>query len=265
MSRLRLILLGGIVAALAGAAVAYAATTIDYTVTVSPAKAGTKTKPRSVSLHAVITASGNPSTTSRTVLSFDKNLQFNGKYFKSCSSATLLSGGPNACPRGSKVGTGSAVATFPGFGGIPLNITAFNGPGGKKLELYLAGSAGGLPIQKVLEGTIGRGSGPYGTTLTVNIPADVQRPLGSSGPFVPLTKFDTTIHGTTTVKRKVVTRKHHRKVTRTVTTNYGYVASTGCPSDKLYKFGAAFTFANNAGGTGVEAPLSKTATSPCSK
>jgi hypothetical protein len=267
MTRLRIILLGAAVALVAGAAAAYAATSLTYSVNVTPTKAGTVAKPRNVGLHTTILANGsNPSTTSKTVLYFDKNIKLNGKLFKSCSQATLLSdAGPSACPKGSKIGSGTATGHVPATivspaTNIPLTVTAYNGPSGKKIELYVKSAPGSFNIQTVLEGTVGSSSGLYGKTLTVNIPAAVQQPI--PGLFVALTKFDTTINATTKIKKRVTVHHKHK----TITVSVGYLESTGCPASKAYNFKAAFTFANNgAGGGGAEAPQTLFATSPCNK
>ena len=108
-------------------------------VSVSPSKAGTKVKPKSVKLKITTTttpAQGSAQfATTQAVLYFDKNLKLGGSKFKSCTAAKVQAD-ETTCPKGSKVGGGTAKAQA-GPGGAqkvaPITVTAFNGPKGKTL------------------------------------------------------------------------------------------------------------------------------------
>src|ERR671933_1625154 len=90
----------------------------NQTVTVSlkSNRAGTKAKPRSVSRLTTVTqtsfvAGEAPFAATRAVVHFDKNLVFNASKFPKCSHAVVQSD-DSKCPRGSKVGSGSAQSTL---------------------------------------------------------------------------------------------------------------------------------------------------------
>jgi hypothetical protein len=206
----------------------------------SPSKAGTKKKPKGVKLNFHLTLGTDdgtsPPTTKETVVSFGKGIKFNASKFPSCSLATLNSKGPKACPKGSKVGTGSATALVGGSPGEPaptttetLKVTAYNGPGGKKYELYLDGDSPAV-IKQAIEGTLSKASGDYGYKLDVTIPPNLQQPV--PGVFAPLVDFKVNTGGT-------YTKKKGKKKTK-----YNYIETTSCPGGK-WPFNATLTFAND--------------------
>lgn len=219
------LLVATVVAALALGSVAYAING-DQAVSVklSPSKAGTKKKPKNASIDVVTTtkpaADDPPFATTQAVIHFDKALRFNPKLFKSCSQATLQSGGPSACPAGSKVGSGSASATAVGTV-ENLTVTAFNGPGGNKLELLVQGDTP-LGINSVIEASLKKDTGKYGYKLVVPIPEGLQQPL--TGVFATLTRFETKVKATTKGR--------------------GYVETTGCKGGKWH-FGGDFTYTDS--------------------
>jgi hypothetical protein len=189
---------------------------------VSPTKKGTKTHPANVKLSVeLITqpAAGDPAfATKSTVVHFDKNLKFGGKYLKSCSAAQVLAD-DTKCPKGSKVGSGSATGTALGLT-ENLTVTAYNGPTGNKLELLVDGTAP-LQIHSVIEGKLLTDSGKFGKKLSVAIPENLQQP--APGAFATLTDFKTVVKGTGTKKRP-------------------YIGLAGCTKKKLnYKTDFVFT------------------------
>jgi hypothetical protein len=164
-------------------------------VSVSPSKKGTKSKPKNVKLNVELITqpkAGEPAFATRsTVLHFDKNLTFGGKYAKSCS-ASQVQIDETKCPKGSKVGSGSATGLALGLT-ENLSVTAYNGPHGSALELLVHGTAP-LQIHSVIEGRLQKDSGRYGQKLVVPIPAALQEPV--SGAFATLTDFKTSVKGT---------------------------------------------------------------------
>ena len=101
------------VAAVFGFSTVAQATTLksDLTIKLTPGGAGSSKKPKGQTLNYHVTVGTDdgtsPPTTATTTVSFGKGIRFNASKFPSCSQATLNSKGPSACPKGSKVGTGS--------------------------------------------------------------------------------------------------------------------------------------------------------------
>ena len=169
--------------------------------------------------------------TKSAVIHFDKKLVFNPKSFKTCDAATAFStnANPDACPSGSLVGTGLAVATVGGFrnpDGTPVilahpTIKAFNGAGGK-LNLVLKQAAGEVNSSAVLTGTLKKDTGKYGQKLVVPIPANPQEQAKLK---ITLNTF------TVTIKNQKAKGKY-------------YVSSTGCGTSGKYSFGGDFVFSD---------------------
>jgi hypothetical protein len=234
----KLTLTAGVAAAAIGAVgIAQAVTpTTAMKASVSPTKKGTKTKPRNVKLNIELITTPNPNdpgfATKTTVVHFDKNLKFGGKYLKSCSADKVRSDN-TSCPTGSKVGSGSATGSALGLT-ENLTVTAYNGPGGNKLELLVDGTSP-LTIHDVIEGKLLSDSGKFGKKLSVAIPDSLQQP--APGAFATLTDFKTSVKGTGSKKRP-------------------YIGLAGCTKKKL-NFKSDFVFTDNTTATA-------TTTSKCS-
>jgi hypothetical protein len=210
-----------------GAAQAVTPTTALKT-SVSPTKHGTKKKPRNVKLNIELITQPNPNdgpfATKTTVVHFDKNLKFGGKYVKTCSADKVRSNN-TACPKGSKVGTGSATGVALGLT-ENLTVTAYNGPGGNKIELLVSGTSP-LTIHDVIEGKLQSDKGKFGKKLVVAIPDTLQQP--APGAFATLTDFKTSVKGTGSKKRP-------------------FVGLAGCTKKKL-NFQADFVFTDGSTST----------------
>jgi hypothetical protein len=110
-----------------------------------------------------------PAPVKRMAFSFTRGAKVHPEAFASCDMKALVQHGPSACPAGSRLGEGKAVAaalqtTF------DAAITVFNGPkvpGGRKLLVY-ARALGTIVIP--LEGTLKKTSGKYGWTLDLPVP-----------------------------------------------------------------------------------------------
>lgn len=210
-------------------------------VSVSPSKAGTKTKPKSVKLKITTTTTpkdANQFATTKAVLSFDKNLKFGGSKFKSCTAA-MVQADETTCPKGSKVGSGTAAGQAGPGGAVkvtPISVTAFNGPKGKSLLLHVVYPK--LGIDSVLDSKLTKASGAYGSTLTVPIPAGLQQPVTNF--YATLTSFITTVSGKATDKAKTP-----------------YVGLTGCSGGSL-KFKGVFSYTDGSFQTA-------TSSAPCKK
>src|SRR5436190_5003737 len=174
--------------------VAHAVTpTTALKASVTPSKKGTTKKPANVKLSVELITQPKPGepafATRSTVVHFDKTLKFGSKYLKTCSAAQVQAD-ETKCPRGSKVGGGSATGMALGLTEA-LTVKAYNGPGGNKLELLVDGQSP-LQIHSVIEGKLAKDSGAYVQKLIVAIPANRQQP--APGAYATLTEFDTTIN-----------------------------------------------------------------------
>ena len=192
------------VTALCAVGIAQAVTpTTTMKASVSPSKKGTAKKPANVKLNVELITqptAGEPAFATRsTVVHFDKNLKFGGKNLKSCSSSQVQAD-DTKCPKGSKVGSGSATGVALGLT-ENLTVTAYNGPTGNKLELLVDGQSP-LQIHSVIEGKLQKDSGLYGQKLVVAIPETLQQP--APGAFATLTDFKTSVKGTGSKKRPYV-------------------------------------------------------------
>ena len=201
MKKLAIAATGALALAGIGVGVSSAVTpTTTIKVTASPNAHGTAKKPKKTKLVVKLSTTPNPSdpafAADTTVVHLAKELKFNGKALKQCSSSQVLSD-DSKCPKGSRVGQGTASGSALGLT-EPLTVKAYNGPGGNKLELLVDGSTP-LTIHAVIEGVLSSDKSPYGKKLSVNIPPDLQQP--APGAYATLTEFDTTINAITGKKK----------------------------------------------------------------
>jgi hypothetical protein len=204
MRKLTLMAAAAAVTALCVVGIAQAVTpTTAMKASVSPTKKGTKSKPKNVKLNVELITQPTPGepafATRSTVVHFDKNLKFGAKYLKSCSSSQVQAD-DTKCPKGSKVGSGSATGSALGLT-ENLTVAAYNGPGGNKLELLVDGQSP-LQIHSVIEGKLQKDTGLYGQKLVVAIPDNLQQP--APGAYATLTDFKTSVKGTGSKKRPFV-------------------------------------------------------------
>ena len=202
-----------------------------FTAKVTPAKAGTKSKPRPVSLTANpffddISADLNDQVQFATVnanVFFPKDAVFNGKYFPSCAPTTVFQD-ESRCPRGSLVGT--AVGRGLGLG---LDETVkgkfFNLPGGKGETLLVTGESP-LIIREIVGATLTTLSDPlYRYKLTFSVPQNLQSP--APGVIAAVMAFNTKI------PLQYVTKKKKK---------IPYIANSGCTGGKWnFKYVADYT------------------------
>jgi hypothetical protein len=184
--------------AFAGGAIAQTDTTPSHTVnmTVKPSKAGTKKKPKSVSVKLEISNNKAAGTTASRIEIFSpKGLKVNTKGFPVCSADTLINDGPSACPKGSKVGSGTAAAVVNPRGASPAPVSftnTFYVASRNTLNINLISSD--QSINRTFPVKIGAGGGKFGQKLTIDIPPDLQQP--APGIFSALTDITTTLKGT---------------------------------------------------------------------
>jgi hypothetical protein len=190
----------------------------SQTVTVSPTKAGTKKKPKSVKLHLKVTNNNTRRTASKLTIAHSKTVVLSGKGFPTCSADTLEHEGKQACPAKSKVGTGDAKALLGVNTAAPkpltFKVTAYVA-GAKGINFFLEGVE--LPgLKLVAPGEI------KGRKLIVTIPAAAQQPV--PGTWAGLSELDTTIGAK--IKKNAI------------------VATTGCKKKK-HPFSTTITFVDN--------------------
>lgn len=220
-------------ASLALAAVAIAQTYPTPTVTlkgsITPTKVGKKKKPKFSKLRLTATNSAESRTTaSRITLLLPKGVVASAKGFPFCPATEIQAEGTQGCPKGSKVGAGTATAAFgPSLSKINFKVTLY-AASAKELTVYL--EAIGLPIKRAIRGLITPAGTPYGTKVTIDIPQDLQKQLGA---FVYLTGIDTTIGAqvTKTVRRKRV--------------KYSIISTISCPADKKHRYEVRIDYVDN--------------------
>ena len=207
------------------------------TVKIKPKKSGTKKKPKNSSIELDIQNNDPKRTLSKLTIVSPKTFKMSAKGLTKCDQAALEANGPSACPRGSKIGGGTAsalvgvnsttVAPTP----LTFDVTAFVlGP--KKLGFFLSGRE--LPIQVLSPGTI------KGSKLIISVPETAQQP--AAGTYAGLKSIHTTLKG----KKG----KH-------------YLASTvGC-KNKKHSFKTVLHFINN--GVSPEGDVTVKGSSKCSK
>ena len=204
MKKLAIAVTGALALAGIGAGISSAVDpAITISASMSPTKHGTKKKPKVTKLVVKLATTpkdGDPAfAASDTIVHLGKQLSFNGKALKTCS-ASQVAADDTKCPKGSKVGSGSATGMALGLT-ENLTVTAYNGPKGTKLELLVDGQSP-LQIHSVIEGKLQKDSGPYGQKLVVAIPETLQQP--APGAFATLTDFKTSVKGTGSKKRPYV-------------------------------------------------------------
>jgi hypothetical protein len=212
--------------AVAFAAVAYAQTPgAEMTVAVSPSKAGTKQKPKDVTVDLEIVNSDFTQTASRLEIWLPKNVKIDTAGFKKCSVSVLGSRGPSGCPAGSKVGAGDADARAgvnqsanPPV--LPFAVNAYV-TGKSSIAFHLQQEDG--EIVAVAPAKISKASGKYGQKLDVSIPEEPAQQY-PAGLYNGLEKLSVLLG----------TKKKNKSI----------VVSTGC-AGRSHPYKAAITFVAN--------------------
>ncbi len=225
------------VLSIAVASVALAANAApDVTAKLTPAKAGTKKKPKNSSLNLHVKNNQTDATVDTITVNIGKNVKLDGKGFKYCTADTLNTQGKTACPSGSKAGGGVAHAVV-GPDHVPLNFTVDAFVGSKNTVIFYTQQVGGT-VRKALVGKVSKASGKFGSKIAIKIDDDLQQPA----PGV----FSSLVDLTTTIKAKA--GKHY------------LVSSVGC-AKKKHNFGVSFKFNPNptfpASGTAAGTTTSK--------
>ena len=243
---MRKLITGAVVAsaslAVAAGAIAQAPES-TFTAKVTPANAGTPTKPTNTSLNFNVTLD-KPNTTVEFIdLALPRGLKMSGKGLKRCSVDTLAAEGPSGCPSGSKAGpTGSATADLGPEGPAQSKLVFEVSPfvlDANTLVFYVASESGsGVAVQSPITGEITA----KGRKLRIRIPMELRQPV----PFTDasLTSLNQTFSGK--VGRKFL------------------VSSIGCVKRK-HKFTGRLTFSARADGAPVPPPVDIATSAKCTK
>ena len=163
-----------VTALLAVVAVAIAQTTaapavVKVTAKVKPTKGGSPKNPKNASTKIVFTVNReSKSTLAGIKYSIPKSIRISGKGFPKCTADMVNSQGEGACPKGSKVGTGSSIA-YLGTNRIDFSVNVFAaGPKGLTLSLT---TVGGTDTAAVFPAKITKKS------ISFDIPPNIQQPV----------------------------------------------------------------------------------------
>jgi hypothetical protein len=129
----------------------------------------------------------------RTTLRFPKGSVVNGRYFPKCKLAAIQAKGPKGCPRGSKIGGGTARGAAPPIvASVAAKVSLFNGvPVGRNPTLIIYSLPDLGPVL-VMSGVLKSDrSGRYGYVLDVKVPPIKTLP---SAPDASVTFFDATVN-----------------------------------------------------------------------
>jgi len=207
---------------------------------VSPARAGTKSKPRASTIKLFVKNNRTDATVSRITIFLPKDVKLSGKGFPFCTAATLNSKGKVGCKAGTKAGSGTASAVV-GPGRAPLKFTNTVYIGSANSLVFYVEQVGGT-VRKALTAPITSAGGKFGRKLVINIPPDLQQP--APGVFASLVDIKATI-----------------KATRRTSS---LASTTGCPTGRKHRIGVTFGFTPNKDFPATGS-VTNSGSSPCSK
>jgi hypothetical protein len=215
-------------------AAAGARTLVELTGTATPPISAFTLKPRTLSLTIDARFSSDvagelPGTVSKAVILFPHGPRVNGRLFPSCNPRRLLRmrGASRACPRGSRLGGGTALGASPQFGiGVRerLRVDLYNGKGGRSIIFFLTGLNPVLISGMIVAPFDTLRGGRWGYRLTMNVPRNLQEI--ASGIFASLLDFRVRTGGS-------VVRGGKR---------YGYIEALACPPGALVPVRGVFSF-----------------------
>ena len=189
-----------VAAALGGTAVAQD-NPVSMSTTLKPTKAGTKKKPKNTTISTTVSSTANDKVTTQIDIQMPKTFKVSGKGFKRCGVDTVINS-PEKCPKGSKVGKGTAEAIAGINKAEKLNVTfdvVAYVAGANKLNFRLA--ARGLSNVYNAPGVIKKTS--KGPLLKVTVPLEAQQPAKML--WATLTQLKTTLGGKSGAKYLIAT------------------------------------------------------------
>jgi hypothetical protein len=172
-----------VLAALVAAAVAFGAASTTLEVVAKPNKASTKKKLQPITLAINVTFADptlpQPPPLRKVVIRFNQGGVFNGKLFPKCKFSALQAKGPKACPKGSKIGTGSAQASAkPIIDLVNATTTIYNGEAKNGVPTVLLYNVPDISSPITVQGTVQKkpavscanGAGKCDYVLTFDVP-----------------------------------------------------------------------------------------------
>lgn len=211
-----------------------ARTLVELTGTATPPISAFTLKPQTLSLtidasFSTDVADELPATVSKAVIFFPHGPRVNGRLFPSCNPERLrrLRGAPRACPRGSRLGGGTALGASPQFGiGVRerLTVDIYNGKGGRSLIFFLRGLNPVLVSGMIVAPFKALRGGRWGYRLTMPVPQSLQEI--APGIFASLLDFRVRTGGS-------VVRNGRR---------YGFIEALACPPGALVPVRGVFSF-----------------------
>jgi hypothetical protein len=174
----------------------------------------------------------DPGTITKSTVFFPHGPRLNGALFPSCDPRKLVRahGRRGACPRGSQIGSGTALGTSPQFHGVleHLKVELYNGPRGRSFVFWLHGD---IPIS--IQGLINAPlraihNHKWAYQLSLKVPRDLQ--VLGPGLFASLLRFTTHVDGSVPV------REGGRMV------RHGYIEALACPPGALVPIRSTFAF-----------------------
>jgi hypothetical protein len=164
-------------------------------------------------------------TLAQAVLKFSYGAHLNGNLFPSCSEDRIRN--HQACPKGSKIGGGTALGLVGADSGNPAEepivVTLYNGPKGKSIVFRVQGDQP-APIDVPFDAPLKTfNGGTYNYQVTVTVPEILQRVAGLP---ISLDFFNVKVGAS----RKVKGRKR------------GYIETLICPPSALVPLQADFSF-----------------------
>jgi len=140
----------------------------------------------------------------RTTLRFPKGSVVNGRYFPQCKLTAIQAKGPRGCPKGSRIGGGTARGAAPPIvDSVAAKVTLFNGvPVGHDSTLIIYSLPDLGPVITLSGVLKSNRSGRYGYVLDVNVPPIKTLP---SAPDASVTFFDATVNN-------LSVRRGHRRI-----------------------------------------------------
>jgi hypothetical protein len=203
-------------------------TTVDIDSHVTPVIRAFTPKTTSSTLAVNLTFSGENGTSAavlrQAVLKFTYGAKVNGNLFPSCTADKIRN--HQACPAGSKIGTGTGLGTVgdgPDAAEEPIDITLYNGPKGKSIVFRIQGKAPAVidvPFDAPFKTLSG---GSYNYELTVNVPDILQRVAGLP---ISLKYFNVKVGASRKVKGK----------------KRGWIETLICPPKALVPIAGDFSF-----------------------
>jgi hypothetical protein len=193
---------------------------------ITPVIRGLPTVPQPAALSLSLGFTGDDgnqaSVLTRAVIQFPYGSHLNGNLFPSCNVKQLAEQGKSACPKGSRIGGGTAVGTA-GDVREEITVNLYNGKSGKAIVFYLQGDNPvvlNVPWESPLQQLTG---GMWNFRLTVDVPEVLQRIVGLD---VAIQDFSVKVDAT----RRVKGRKR------------GYIETLICPPGALVPIRGDFTF-----------------------